>query len=79
MKRTVSISEKHLRKFKKINLQPGEEKIVAFTLNSDDLGLWNKSIEFVVEPGEFEIMIGNTTKNTRVKKLFLVYRDKKAK
>ena len=51
MKRTFSISEKHLRKFKKINLQPGE----------------------------FEIMIGNSAKNTRVKKLFLVYRDKKAK
>ena len=69
---SVSIPVKRLRNFKKINLQPGEEKMVSFTLTSEDLKLWNKNMEYVVEPGEFEILIGSSAEDIRVKKTFLV-------
>ena len=69
---TVSISVKRLRKFRKINLQLGEERVISFTLTQEDLGLCNKNMEFVVEPGEFEIMIGSSAEDIRVKKTFIV-------
>ena len=76
---SVSIPVKRLRGFKKIDLQPGEEKVVSFTLTPEDLKLWNKNMEFVVEPGEFEIMIGSSADDIRVKKTFMVSGDNKAK
>lgn len=50
--------------------------MVSFTLIPDDLELWNKNMKFVVEPGEFEIMIGSSAEDLRVKKL-LWYMDTK--
>ncbi|NIA12306.1 MAG: hypothetical protein GWP10_21980 [Nitrospiraceae bacterium] len=66
----------NVQNFKKINLRPGKEKMVSFTLIPDDLELWNKNMKFVVEPGEFEIMIGSSAEDLRVKKL-LWYMDTK--
>ncbi|MEA3476962.1 MAG: fibronectin type III-like domain-contianing protein [Bacteroidota bacterium] len=63
---TVSIPVKRLRKFRKINLQPGEGRVVSFTLTQEDLGLWNKNMKFVVEPGEFEILIGSSAEDIRI-------------
>ncbi len=74
---SVSIPVKRLRRFKKINLQPGEERVVSFSLTPEDLGLWNKNMKFVVEPGEFEIMIGSSAEDIRVKKTFMVSGGKK--
>ena len=69
---SVSVPAKRLRKFKKINIQPGKEKIVSFTLTQEDLGLWNKNMEFIVEPGEFEIMIGSSAEDIRLITTFIV-------
>ncbi|NJD03785.1 MAG: hypothetical protein FIA99_14575, partial [Ruminiclostridium sp.] len=44
---------------KKINLKPGEEKEVAFELGFEDLSLVDRHLATVVEPGEFEVMVGN--------------------
>ena len=49
---------KELKGFQRITLQPGEKKRVEFKLRSNHLGFYNRSMRFVVEPGEFKIMIG---------------------
>jgi beta-glucosidase len=59
-----------LRGFERIDLKPGETKEVQFTLTSQDLGLWNRHNEFVVEPGFFEVRIGASSQDIRLKERF---------
>ncbi|NLJ20162.1 MAG: beta-glucosidase [Bacteroidales bacterium] len=54
---------KRLRRFEKINLKPNETKTVKFTLSSDDLAFVNTDNQWTIEPGEFEIKIGNLKKS----------------
>jgi beta-glucosidase len=49
---------KELKGFKRITLKPGERRTVSFTLTQRDLSFWNRDMKRVVEPGEFEIMVG---------------------
>jgi len=59
-----------LRGFERIHLKPGETKEVSFTLTPQDLGLWNRHNEFVVEPGFFEVRIGASSQDIRLKDRF---------
>lgn len=58
---------KELQGFKKISLEPGEKKTVEFTLKNENLSLYDKNMDFVVEPGAFEVMIGSSSEDIRVK------------
>lgn len=49
---------KELKGFTKIHLEPGAEQTVTFTLGPDELGFHNPYMEFVVEPGEFDVWVG---------------------
>jgi beta-glucosidase len=49
---------KELKGFKRVTLSPGERRIVSFTLLPQHLSFYNKEMKRVVEPGEFEIMVG---------------------
>ena len=51
-------------------LKPGEKKTVDFRLKHDDLALYNKYMERVVEPGTFEVMVGSSSEDIRVKGKF---------
>ena len=51
-----------LKGFKKINLKPGESTQVAFTLTAAELGFYTDKGTFVVEPGEYDIMVGANSK-----------------
>ncbi len=51
---------KRLRRFEKIELQPGETKTVKFTINATDLAFVNSQNKWITEPGEFKVTIGNT-------------------
>jgi len=55
---TVVRPVKELKGFKKIELNPGESKTVQFTLTDELLKHWTASMQFKVEPGEYEIMVG---------------------
>src|ERR1043166_813442 len=46
---SVTTYEKNLRGFDRVHLNPGETKTVSFTLTRDDLALWNRKMQFVVE------------------------------
>jgi beta-glucosidase len=63
---SVTTYEKNLRGFERISLQPGEKKTVKFTLTPDDLSLWDRSMHFVEEPGEFRLMIGSSSEDIRL-------------
>ena len=47
-----------LKGFQRIALQPGGKRRVEFVLGSEHLGFYNRDLKFVVEPGEFKIMVG---------------------
>ena len=57
---TASISRpvKELKNFEKINLAPGEEKVVTFTINEKDLRFFNDKLKWASEPGKFNVFIG---------------------
>ncbi|NQT24712.1 glycoside hydrolase family 3 C-terminal domain-containing protein [candidate division KSB1 bacterium] len=52
---------KELKGFKRVSLQPGEMQTVTLDINPEKLAFYNMDMEFVVEPGEFEIMVGNSS------------------
>ncbi|MCS5641218.1 MAG: fibronectin type III-like domain-contianing protein, partial [Candidatus Marinimicrobia bacterium] len=54
---------KELRRFKRIQLKPGESQTVQFTLNTSDLAFYNQEMELVTEPGTFHIWIASDSDN----------------
>ena len=56
--RTVTPPMRELKGFKKIFLKKGETKTVELTLRPEDLKFYNAALEFVAEPGEFEVFVG---------------------
>jgi beta-glucosidase len=52
---------KELKGFEKISLSPGESKVVKFELGSSELGFYDNNGVFIVEPGEFDIMVGTNS------------------
>jgi beta-glucosidase len=61
---------KVLRGFDRIHLEPGEVKTVTFTLRPHDLALWDKDMKFRVEPGKFNVMVGRSSADIRLKGSF---------
>jgi len=52
---------KRLKRFAKISLAPGESRTLKFTLTTDDLSFIGANNKRIVEPGEFEVMVGSLT------------------
>jgi beta-glucosidase len=52
---------KELKGFERITLQPGEKRHLTFTLNPQQLGFYNQEMKFVVEPGTFNVSVGNSS------------------
>lgn len=69
---SVTTYLKNLRGFERVNLKAGEAKEIHFTLTPQDLGLWNIHNQFVVEPGDFTVMIGKSSENIVLKDTFKV-------
>ena len=55
---TVPRPIKELKGFKRITLQPGERKTVTFTLHTYQLGYYDETMQYVVQPGTVEVMVG---------------------
>lgn len=68
--RTVSTPVIELKGFKKIWLEPGQSAKVQFELGPEHLSLINRNLERVVEPGEFEVMIGQSSDDIVLKGSF---------
>jgi beta-glucosidase len=52
---------KELKGFSKFSLKAGEARQVIFTLTAAELGFYNNTGAFVVEPGDFDVMIGGNS------------------
>ncbi|MDR0498841.1 MAG: glycoside hydrolase family 3 C-terminal domain-containing protein [Holophagales bacterium] len=69
---SVITYESVLRGFERITLNPGETKEVKFVLKPSHLELLDRNMNRVVEPGDFEIMIGASSEDIRLRKTVVV-------
>ena len=58
---------KELKGFQKVFIPKGQTKRVEFKLDVRDLGFWNNLMQYVVEPGTFEIMVGTNSEELQKK------------
>lgn len=58
-----------LKDFKRITLEPGESKMVEFTITADKLSFFDLKMNRVVEPGWFDIMVGTSSASLQTAKL----------
>ncbi len=68
---SVTRPVKELKGFQKISLQPGETKTVALDITPELLAFYNVNMKYVVEPGEFEIMVGSSSRDVDLQKVVL--------
>ena len=69
---SVTIYEIQLRGFERIGLEPGEKKTVHFTLHPDDLALLDKNMNWTVEPGDFEVLLGSSSTDIKARAGFSI-------
>ena len=62
---SMSRAVKELKNFEKVMLNPGEQKVVQFTLSENDLKFYNAQLQHVAEPGEFNVQIGLDSQNVQ--------------
>ena len=56
-----------LKGFERISLKPGESRTVTFAINAKLLKFYNANLDYVCEPGDFEVMIGPDSRNVQRK------------
>ncbi len=59
-----------LKDFQKVKLNAGESKTIEFTIDKEKLSFYNDKIEWVAEPGDFEVMIGASSADIKLKANF---------
>jgi len=62
---------KELKGFQRITLKPGQTKTVSLDITPEHLAFHNIDMDCVVEPGEFEIMVGNSSRDQDLQKILL--------
>ncbi|MDL2141489.1 glycoside hydrolase family 3 N-terminal domain-containing protein [Flavobacterium tructae] len=56
-----------LRDFQKVKLNAGESKTIEFTIDKEKLSFYNNKLEWTAEPGDFEVMIGASSADLKLK------------
>jgi len=59
-----------LKDFRKVMLKAGESKTITFSIDAEKLSFINQQLEWVAEPGEFDVMIGASSRDIRLKEKF---------
>jgi beta-glucosidase len=59
-----------LKDFQKISLNAGESKTIRFVIDVQKLSFYNQQLQWVAEPGDFELMIGSSSRDIRLKDKF---------
>jgi beta-glucosidase len=68
---SVTRPVKELKGFRKVELEPGEEKTISFTLTADDLAFYTARGKWEAEPGEFAVYIGTSSVQVSEKRFVL--------
>jgi beta-glucosidase len=68
---SVTRPVKELKGFQKVNLRPGETKTVTFEITPESLAFYDINMKYVVEPGDFTILIGNSSRDQDLTKIAL--------
>ncbi|MDR1728300.1 MAG: glycoside hydrolase family 3 C-terminal domain-containing protein [Acidobacteriota bacterium] len=71
---SVTRPVKELKGFGRIRLEPGETATVVFDITPEHLAFYGIDMEYAVEPGEFEVMAGNSSRDEDLKKTVLTVR-----
>ena len=74
---SVTRPVKELKGFARVSLKPGETKAVAFALSPKQLGFYDRSISFVVEPGCINVMIGGSSEDIRASGSFNIVGERR--
>ncbi len=69
---SVVLPHKLLKGFEKVFLKPGESKRIEFLLTEDDLAIYDKDMDRVTEPGDFDVFIGSSSSDIRLSGSFYV-------
>lgn len=68
---SVTRPVKELKGFQRITLSPGQTKSVTLEITPEHLAFYNIDMNYVVESGEFEIMVGNSSRDQDLQKVTL--------
>jgi beta-glucosidase len=72
---SVTRPVKELKGLSKISLKPRQTQTVAFDITPESLAFYDVNMSYVVEPGEFEIMIGSSSRDCDLQKVVLTVTD----
>ncbi|MES2576902.1 MAG: beta-glucosidase BglX [Bacteroidota bacterium] len=59
-----------LKDFQKIKLNAGETKTIKFIIDKEKVSFYNTALQWIAEPGDFDLMIGSSSSNIRLKTTF---------
>ena len=59
-----------LKDFQKIKLNAGETKVVKFIIDKEKVSFYNAALQWIAEPGDFDLMIGSSSADIRLKTTF---------
>lgn len=68
---SVTRPVKELKGFEKIELKAGESKEVSFSITTETLSFYNYDLDYVFEPGDFDVMIGSSSDNLKTARFTL--------
>jgi len=68
---SVTRPVKELKGFRKISLRPGETKTVVLEITPESLAFYDLNMKYTVEPGDFEIMVGSSSRDADLQKVTL--------
>ena len=66
---SVTRPVKELKDFVRVSLKPHESQTVTFTITPDKLAFFNREMQYVVEKGMFEVMVGSSSRDEDLKKI----------
>lgn len=69
---SVVVPNRALKGFEKVLIPAGKTTTVEIDLKVEDLGLWNRSMQYVVEPGAFTVLVGSSSSDIRGNATFYV-------
>ncbi|OQE21531.1 hypothetical protein PENFLA_c014G06500 [Penicillium flavigenum] len=69
---TVVVPNRQLKGFKKVVIPAGKTKTVKIPIKVEDIGLWNTRMKYVIEPGQFTVLVGSSSEDIRGNATFVV-------